>query len=126
MRGMSGLSWMLPLSSIGFFAFAGTAVYGAIALDWSAWLLAALALPAIPFVWLGLMLALMDVTRRPDDHLSEEARMVWTGVVCILNVFAFIPYWLIVIRGNPPLPAPPPKSSGAPATDTPDTNQSGA
>lgn len=101
---MSGLTWLLPVTSIGFFAFVGTAIYAAIALDWEAWLLAAIALPGIPFVWLGLMLALMDVTRRPKEQMSDDVRMIWTAVICILNVFAFIPYWLIVVRGNPPIP----------------------
>jgi hypothetical protein len=104
MRGMSGLSWLLPISSLGFFAFVGTAVYGAIGQDWAAWLLAAIALPGIPFVWLGLMVALMDVTRRPPEHLSDEARMIWTAIICILNVFVFPVYWLVVIRNSPPLP----------------------
>lgn len=121
MRGMSGLAWLLPVSSIGFLAFVGTAVYGAIWQDWSAWLLMAVALPGIPFVWLGLMIALMDVTRRPDEHVSDEARMIWTAVICILNVFAFPVYWAVVVRTNPPLPEQPPKtrktqySSGEPA-----------
>jgi hypothetical protein len=104
MRGMPGLTWMLPICSIGFFAFAGTAIVGAIVWDVQFWLLAAIAMPAIPFVWLGLMLSLMDVSRRPPEHLGEGARMIWAGALCILNVFAFIPYWLIVIRGNPPIP----------------------
>jgi hypothetical protein len=113
MRGMSGLSWLLPVSTIGFLAFVGTAVYGAIWQDWSAWLLAALALPGIPFVWLGLMIALMDVTRRPSDHLSDETRMVWTAVICILNVFIFPVYWMVVIRNNPPLPEAPAAGSSS-------------
>lgn len=113
MRGMSGLAWLLPVSSIGFLAFVGTAVYGAIWQDWSAWLLAAIALPGIPFVWLGLMIALMDVTRRPDAHVSDEARMIWTAVICILNVFAFPVYWAVVVRNSPPLPEPPPKAQKA-------------
>ncbi len=111
MRGLSGLTWLLPVSTIGFFAFVGTAIYGAVATDWQAWLLAAIALPGIPFVWLGLMLALLDVTRRPADHLTEEAKMIWTAVICILNVFAFIPYWLVVVRNRPPLPEDPPPPS---------------
>lgn len=110
MRGMSGLTWLLPVSSIGFLAFVGTAIYGAVAQDWSAWLLAAIALPGIPFIWLGLMIALLDVTRRPDEHVSDEARMIWTAVICILNVFAFPAYWLVVIRNSPPLPDTPQKS----------------
>jgi hypothetical protein len=110
MRGMSGLSWLLPVSSIGFFLFVGTAVYGAVWQDWPIWLLAALALPGIPFVWLGLMIALMDVTRRPNEHLTDEARMVWTAVICILNVFVFPVYWAVVVRNSPPLPDPAPKT----------------
>jgi hypothetical protein len=118
MRGMSGLSWLLPVSSIGFFAFVGTAVYGAVTQDWSAWLLAAIALPGIPFVWLGLMIALLDVTRRPDEHVSDEARMIWTGVICILNVIAFPIYWLAVVRTSPPLPdAPRRPTTSASATE---------
>lgn len=121
---MSGLTWLLPVTSIGFFAFAGTAIYGAIALDWEAWLLAAIALPAIPFVWLGLMLALMDVTRRPQEHMSEEVRMIWTAVICIFNVFAFIPYWLIVVRGNPPVPETPSstREADAPSVEASDAD----
>lgn len=107
MRGMSGLTWLLPVTTIGFFAFVGTAIYGAVAADWEAWLLAAIALPGIPFVWLGLMLALMDVTRRPNDQMSDEVRMIWTAVICILNVFIFIPYWLVVVRNHPPIPEAP-------------------
>ncbi len=126
MRGMSGLSWLLPISSIGFLAFVGTAVYGAVWQDWSAWLLMAIALPGIPFVWLGLMLALMDVTRRPDEHVSDEARMIWTAVICILNVFAFPIYWAVVVRNSPPLPEPPPKSQAAQEStdESPEASQS--
>jgi hypothetical protein len=113
MRGMSGLAWLLPVSSIGFLAFVGTAVYGAVWQDWSTWLLMAVALPGIPFVWLGLMIALMDVTRRPDEHVSDEARMIWTAVICILNVFAFPIYWAVVIRNSPPLPEQPKKPQPA-------------
>ena len=104
MRGMSGLNWLLPVSTIGFFGFVGTAIYLAITSDLSAWLLAAIALPGIPFIWLGLMLSLMDVSRRPDDQISSDARMIWAAVLCILNAFAFIPYWLVVVRANPPIP----------------------
>jgi hypothetical protein len=125
MRGMSSLSWLLPVSSIGFFAFAGTAIYGAVWQDWSTWLLLAIALPGIPFVWLGLMLALLDVTRRPNDHLSEEAKMIWTAVICILNVFVFPAYWLAVVRSHPPIPEPPSQSTtDQPVNDdTPDANR---
>jgi uncharacterized membrane protein len=126
MRGMSGLAWLLPISSIGFLAFVGTAVYGAIWQDWSAWLLMAVALPGIPFVWLGLMIALMDVTRRPNDHVSDEARMIWTAVICILNVFAFPVYWAVVVRNSPPLPEPAPKAKtpAASSGETAETSQS--
>ena len=123
MRGMSGLSWLLPICSIGFFAFVGTAVYGAIWQDWSAWLLMAVALPGIPFVWLGLMLALMDVTRRPAEHLGEDVRMVWTAAICILNVFAFPVYWAAVVRTNPPIPGPAEKSESGSTVDTRDASQ---
>jgi hypothetical protein len=104
MRGMSGLTWLLPVSSIGFFLFTGTAVVLAITTDISGWLLAAVALPGIPFVWLGLMLSLLDVQRRPKDQMQDDVRMIWAAVLCILNVFAFIPYWWIVVRQNPPIP----------------------
>ncbi len=123
MRGMSGLSWLLPICSIGFFAFVGTAVYGAIWQDWSAWLLMAVALPGIPFVWLGLMLALMDVTRRPAEHLGEDVRMVWTAAICILNVFVFPVYWAAVVRKNPPITEPVVKSGSETSTESRDASQ---
>ena len=125
MRGMSGLAWLLPVSSIGFIVFVGAAIYGAIWQEWSPWLLMAFALPGIPFVWLGLMIALMDVTRRPNDHLSDEAKMIWTAVICILNVFAFPIYWAVVIRQSPPLPDAPPKPASSPSSEqTTDTSGS--
>jgi bacteriorhodopsin len=120
MRGMSGLSWLLPVSSIGFFVFVGTAVALAITTNASAWLLAAMALPGIPFVWLGLMISLLDISRRPDDQISSDARMIWAAVLCILNVFAFIPYYFIVIRALPPIPEEPPKSSSTVRADAED------
>lgn len=126
MRGMSGLSWLLPISSLGFFLFAGVAVFGAIWLDWSTWLLMALALPGIPFVWLGLMIALMDVTRRPDDHLGDESRMIWTAVICILNVFVFPVYWAAVVRTNPPIPDSPAKAGKESAGTSSDAGKSGS
>ena len=122
MRGMSGLSWLLPICSIGFFAFVGTAIYGAVWQDWSAWLLMAVALPGIPFVWLGLMLALMDVTRRPAEHLGEDVRMVWTAAICILNVFAFPVYWAAVVRKNPPVSDPAVKAHSDSAPETHDAS----
>jgi hypothetical protein len=100
---MSGLSWMLPVSSVGFFVFVGTAVVLAVIGDAPIWLLAAIALPGIPFIWLGLMLALIDVTRRPKDQIAEESRIIWVLAICLLNAFVFIPYWLIVVRRNPPV-----------------------
>lgn len=123
MRGMSGLSWLLPISSIGFFAFVGTAIYGAVWQDWSAWLLLAIALPGIPFVWLGLMLALLDVTRRPVEHIGEDVRMVWTAAICILNVFAFPVYWATVIRKNPPIAEPIVKPHSETPAETRDPSQ---
>jgi hypothetical protein len=103
---MSGLTWMLPVSSIGFFAFVGTAVVSAILTDAPIWLLAAIALPGIPFIWLGLMLALLDVTRRPKEQIAEEVRLIWVLAICILNAFVFIPYWLLVVRRYPPVSEP--------------------
>jgi hypothetical protein len=37
--------------------------------------------------------------------MSEEVRIDWLLALCLLNVIALLPYWLIVVRRYPPVTA---------------------
>lgn len=100
MRGITRLTWLLPVATIGFSVYITVVILGILVLHIPIWLLIILALPALFQTWIALIIALVDVTERPKDVLSEEKKMVWMLVLALLNVFAFIPYWLIVVRRN--------------------------
>ncbi|HEU4792689.1 MAG TPA: hypothetical protein VFS96_03430 [Nitrolancea sp.] len=100
MRGLARLTWLLPVASVGFAVYIAIVLLGVLVLHIPVWLLIILALPALFQTWIALIVALVDVTERPKDVLSEEKQMLWMLVLALLNVFAFIPYWLFVVRRN--------------------------
>ncbi len=100
MRGLARLTWLLPVATVGFAVYIAIVLLGVLVLHIPVWLLIILALPALFQTWIALIVALVDVTERPKDVLSEEKQMLWMLVLALLNVFAFIPYWLIVVRRN--------------------------
>ena len=100
MRGLSRLTWLLPAATIGFVIYIAIVVLGVLMLHAPIWLLIVLALPALFQTWLALIVALVDVSERPKDELPEEKKMVWMAILALLNIFAFTPYWLLVVRRN--------------------------
>lgn len=108
MRGLTRLTWLLPVATAGFVLYIAIVVIGVRMLHAPLWLLIILALPALFQAWIALVVALADVSERPKDELSEEKKMAWMLVLALLNIFAFIPYWLLVVRRNrrPAVPVP--------------------
>lgn len=100
MRGISRLTWLLPVATAGFTVYIAVVILGILILHIPVWLLIILAIPALFQTWIALIVALVDVTERPKEALSEEKKMLWMLVLALLNVFAFIPYWLFVVRRN--------------------------
>ncbi|MDI3339142.1 MAG: PLDc N-terminal domain-containing protein [Sphaerobacter sp.] len=97
-QGINGLTWLLPTATIAsVIYFAGALTLG-LTTDIAIWALLLPALPGVLVTWLALIVAFVDVTQRPKTQLSEEARLVWLLVLALLNVFALLPYWLVVIR----------------------------
>jgi hypothetical protein len=97
-RGITRLTWLLPVSSIAFVLYLIVLVIGIVVLHMSIWLIVVLTIPAMLQTWIALVVALVDVTERPRSELTEEARTIWLLILALLNVFAFIPYWLMVVR----------------------------
>lgn len=104
-QGLSGLTWLLPVATLVFAAYLSFALIGGIRFDIPIWLVLLPSLPAMLFTWLALVVALIDASRRPRTQMSEEVRIVWLLALCLLNVIALLPYWLIVVRRYPPVTA---------------------
>lgn len=95
---LSSLTWLLPAASIGLLLYIGAAIVGGTLLDVPLWLILLFGLPAVMLLWLALTVALIDVTQRPKAEITDEARVIWVLLLAILNVLAFLPYWLVVVR----------------------------
>jgi hypothetical protein len=100
-QNLSSVTWLLPTATIAFVAYLVFAIGGGVALDFPIWLVVIPSLPAVMLLCLALIVALVDASRRPRSQMSEEVRIVWILALCLLNVFALLPYWLLVIRRNP-------------------------
>lgn len=97
---ISGLTWLLPTASITAVLYIGGALTLALTRDVSIWAILLPAVPAMLVTWLALIVAFIDVTQRPKAQITDEARLVWLLLLALLNVFALLPYWLVVIRRN--------------------------
>jgi hypothetical protein len=99
-QSVKGLTWLLPTASIVALLYIGGAITLALTRDISIWLILLPAFPAVMLTWIALIVAFVDVTQRPKTQITDEARMVWLLLLALLNIFALLPYWLIVIRPN--------------------------
>ena len=99
-QSVQGLTWLLPTASIVALLYIGGAITLALTRDISIWLILLPAFPAVMLTWIALIVAFVDVTQRPKTQITDEARMVWLLLLALLNIFALLPYWLIVIRPN--------------------------
>lgn len=103
MQGISRLTWLIPASVIVFALYLAFAIIGGIVLNFPIWLVLIASLPAIGLTWIGIVVALLDASKRPKSQITDEARIVWLLMLCILNILALLPYWFLVIRKNPEL-----------------------
>ena len=103
-QGLSSLTWLLPVATLIFVAYITFALVGGLVFDLPIWLVLVPILPAVVITMLAMVVALLDVTKRPRTDLSQEAQMVWLLTLVLLNLLALLPYWLIVVRRNGPLP----------------------
>lgn len=105
LHAIAGLTWILPVATIAFVAYVAGALVGGIRYDLPIWLVLLPSIPSLVITWIALVVALVDVTGRPASQLSDSARLAWLVVLALLNVLAFLPYWLVVARH--PLPRTP-------------------
>lgn len=99
-QSIKGLTWLLPTASIVSLLYIGGMITLALTGDVPIWVILLPAFPAVVLTWIALVVALLDVTQRPKTQITEEARLVWLLLLAFLNIFALLPYWLIVIRPN--------------------------
>jgi type III secretory pathway component EscS len=100
-QGLNRLTWLMPASVAVFVVYLVFALVGGIKLNVPIWLILIASFPAIGITWVGIVVALLDASKRPKSQITDEARIVWLLMLCILNILALLPYWLIVIRRNP-------------------------
>lgn len=102
---IGGLTWLLPTSTLVLILYVAGAIAAAKLAGVPLWLLLILGIFPIMLTWVALIVAFIDVSRRPKAQITDEARLIWVMLLAILNVFAFFPYWLVVIRRSPQVPA---------------------
>jgi len=102
-QGISRLTWLIPTSVAVFALYLAFAIIGGVALNFPIWLILIASFPAIGLTWIGIVVALLDASKRPKSQITDEARIVWLLMLCILNILALLPYWFLVIRRNPEL-----------------------
>jgi hypothetical protein len=105
MQGLNRFTWLLPAAVGVFAAYVALAIIGGIQLGVPIWLILIGSFPAIGVTWVAMVVALLDASKRPKTQMTDDARIVWLLMLCILNVLALLPYWLVVIRRNPELAA---------------------
>lgn len=102
MQNMRGLAWLLPVTTLIFFGYVLFAFFGALSFGLPIWLILLPSLPALGLTAIALVVALLDVTKRPKSEISEESRIVWVLVLIIFPVIGLLPYWLVVMRRPSP------------------------
>ena len=98
MHDLRGLAWILPATTLIFIAYVVFAFVGALHFGLPVWLIALTSLPPLGLTSLALIVAVLDVTRRPKGDISEEMRIIWVLVLIIVPVVGLLPYWLTVMR----------------------------
>lgn len=101
MQALNRFTWLLPAAVGVFVIYLVLAIVGGVQLGWPIWLILVASFPAVGVTWIALVIALLDASKRPKSQMTDEARMVWLLILCILNVLALLPYWLVVVRRNP-------------------------
>ncbi len=100
-QGLSRFTWILPAAVGVFVVYLTVSIVGGVSFGLPIWLILIGSFPAIGVTFIALVVALLDASKRPNTQMTEDARIVWLLTLCILNVLALLPYWLVVIRRNP-------------------------
>lgn len=101
MQALNRFTWLLPAAVGVFVVYLALAIVGGVQLGWPLWLILVGSFPAVGITWIAMVVALLDASKRPKSQMTDEARIVWLLTLCILNVLALLPYWLVVVRRNP-------------------------
>ncbi len=94
-------TWLLPVATATFLVFVAGSVYLIGQLGLTPLLLLVLLLPSFVTTTLALIVALSDLLQRPAERYPLGGRWFWIALVVGLNVLAFLPYWLFVVRPQP-------------------------
>ncbi len=94
-------TWLLPVATATFLVFVAGSVYSIGQLGLTPLWLFVLLLPSFVATTLALMVALSDLLQRPAERYPLGGRWFWVVLVVGLNVLAFLPYWLFVMRPQP-------------------------
>ncbi len=105
MQGLSRFTWLLPTAVGIFVVYLAAAIVGGTVLGAPIWLILIGSFPAVGITWVAMVVALLDASKRPKAQMTDDARIVWLLILCILNVLALLPYWIFVVRRNPELAA---------------------
>ncbi|MCX7624078.1 MAG: hypothetical protein RMK01_05895 [Thermomicrobium sp.] len=95
-------TWLLPLATATFLVFLGGSLWLVAGLGRPFWIVLLLLPPSFVLTTLALAVALADLFERPSHRFPFGGRLVWLVLVAGLNVLAFFPYWIFVVRRSRP------------------------
>jgi hypothetical protein len=90
-------TWLLPVATATFVLFVAGSIAAVTMWSDAPWIIPLLAVPSLIVTWFALAVALADLMRRPA-HRFPGGRWLWLLLIALLNVVAFLPYWLLVAR----------------------------
>ena len=95
--GLTRQTWLLPVATATFVLFVAGSIAAVTRWSVAPWIIPLLAVPSVIVTWLALTVALADLLKRPA-HRFPGGRWLWILLIALLNVVAFLPYWLLVAR----------------------------
>ena len=87
----------MPVATATFVLFVAGSIAAVTRWSVAPWIIPLLAVPSVIVTWLALTVALADLLKRPA-HRFPGGRWLWILLIALLNVVAFLPYWLLVAR----------------------------
>ena len=96
-EGLIRRTWLLPVATATFVLFVAGSIATVTMWSVALWIIPLLAVPSLIVTWFALAVALADLMKRPA-HRFPGGRWLWILLIALLNVVAFLPYWLLVAR----------------------------
>ena len=96
-EGLTRQTWLLPVATATFVLFVAGSIAAVTRWSVAPWIIPLLAVPSLIVTWFALAVALADLLKRPA-HRFPGGRWLWILLIALLNVVAFLPYWLLVAR----------------------------